>query len=447
MRPWRNPTSCVPWAALAVVVLATGVAHADPAADAAARANEVNRTYCGDAYSLDVALASDATVRVAEDWRQVDEAPAATDEPYLLFWRGVLAQCLGRPESARDDLEGFLAWQTQATGFDDLARQARTRLRRIDRKRGLGTGPVVAYLHAAPAVEIAARYAGGVLVQTQACADDPGSDSINSVCVGGSELWKSDVMPAPVLPGLALSVFPAERIGAEVRVSFAVSPRSTLGMDGGRMPETSLGPRWAFHAGPTFVARTHRAPGARAARLRVTPSFALLHGRVSPWAGNVTSTIDSLLFAGTYRWTAPGAGMDMELAVQIGSRVALRVAPGGGVSFLPRTASVEEVEGPSDEVEILPEPAGLLGGFAHARLGVLLPLGDGGTALAPSVAFLWQTTTLRYPNDLEHDIWYADVSLPEGDRIDERKVYSTRQDLVTVGLELELRIGLARPGG
>lgn len=430
---------------LLAITLVPGRALGDPAADAAAKANEVNLTYCGASYSSNVSLAADSTRRVAEVWGEVDQVYGETQTPYLLFWRGVLAQCLGRGESASEDLQAFLEWQKDDGGFDDLARQAQTRLRRLDRGKDLGTGPVARYLGGDTLLDLSLTWRGGGLLQSAICADDPDGGHLNTPCLGGKEVWKADEMPSLADVELGAALYFTRVLGASLLFDLAATGESTLGTEDGTYPGTAIGPRWSLRAGVSFRVQRPQAPRVRGTRLTLTPAFHLRHGVISSWAGNLTSSGQVIYYPGTYGWTRPGLALKIVLQVQLAPILALNVDLDGGIGLPTGAPTLVERQGPTEEVEILPDPAKLASAFAGGRFGPLIPLGEGKAALIPSVDIRWEGSTLRYPDDLVGDVWTVDVGTVEEPDLESRKVYSVHQHLLTVGAAIELRFGVPRP--
>ena len=431
-------------AALALWLLPCS-ALADDAAEAAAKANEVNLTYCGASYSSNVSLAADSTERVAKVWGEVDRVYADTGTPYLLFWRGILAQCLGKTESATEDLEAFLEWQEDDGGFDDLARQAQSRLRRLDRGKDPGTGPVARHLAADTLLDLSLAWRGGGLMQAVICADDPAAGPLNTPCLGGSEVWKADQMPSLANVEVGAAVHFSRVVGAAVFFELAATADSSLGTEDGTYPETPIGPRWSLWAGPSLRFQRPLAPRVRGTKLTLTPAFHLRHGVISPWAGGLNTTEPILLYPGTFGWTLPGLALRADLQVQIAPALALDLDLEGGIGLPSKGPSLTERQGPAAEVVILPDPAQLTHAFAGARVGPLLPLGEGRVALIPSLFVRWEGSTLRYADDLVGDVWTENVGTEDDPDYKSRKVYSVRQHLLTVGGEIELRFGVPRP--
>jgi hypothetical protein len=443
-------------------VLAPPVARADAAVDAAVRANEVNRKLCGDAYSADVDRAADATRRVADAWAEVDRVHEQTRSSYLLFWRGVLAQCLGRPESARDDLEQFVAAEDRKGPFADLVRQAERRLRRLGRKSEPGSGPLAEYLRTTTVLDLELAYHGGLVVQAQACADDRLA-WVNEGCVGvGRPDWMLASPPVglPLELEVAAAGYPSRVLGIGARLLLSASAESTIGANPEHghpdypyaspgLPPTRIGPSWSLLAGPVFRLQTSRHSARRGVRAALMPALYLRHERISPWAGNIVDKDTALRFAGTYGWTRPGAGLRVEILLETSRKVGLRWAIAGGWCPPRRDPELVTVTEPSSAVSDhtqMPSPVQLAAAMAGLDAGLLIPIGRSGAALVPGVGVSWQFSEIGFPDDESH-VWVSDVLTADGPAEQVERVYSTQQHLVSIRLELGLRWGLsgARP--
>ena len=426
-----------------VVAIAAIQAHAQTVGpvDAAARANEVNQTYCGDAYSRDIELAADSMRRVAEAWSLVNEVYEETDAPYLLFWRGVLAQCLGRPEHAHEDLGSFVVSQNDSGSYADLVRQAKLRLRRLGRRQDLGDGPVARYLHADHWFEGSIGYRAGLIVQSQACTDvaDVSLDLgyLDGACVSGSPpVWKHGLVGQPAGLDAAFAFYPSKVVGVGGRFTLDATATSDLGVDEGWLEPTQVGPLASILLGPVVRLQKPLSTGSRGLRLQVMPAFYARHERISPLAGalNMVKTV-GLTPAGTYGWTLPGLGGQIELSIEASRIIAIRLGAIGGGSIGRDNPALREVEAPSSEIVRMPEPTVLgAAGFIGGHVGLLVATGKGNRAFAPSLNVSWRTSAIGYPDPL------GDEFLGDEDR----RVYSTRQDLLSVTLDLALRFGVER---
>ncbi len=105
-------------------------AQAGQADDAAVRASEVQGEHCNRILREDAALEAAALSVVAGALGQVAEAYEATHKPFLLYWRGVLAECIGYDDDARVDL---LAFWNKTQEDADLATQRDDAVRRLRR--------------------------------------------------------------------------------------------------------------------------------------------------------------------------------------------------------------------------------------------------------------------------------------------------------------------------
>jgi hypothetical protein len=142
-------------AALLLLLLPLPAAAAERSQDAeavAAEAEQAVQSYCSDAAGDDTTLAAQSVARVSEVWARVSETLEQSRKVYLLYWRGVLAQCLDQEVRALDDLRGFLAARSDSTVWASLIADAERRVGRIERRIGgvrgpsPSTGPVVGSL-------------------------------------------------------------------------------------------------------------------------------------------------------------------------------------------------------------------------------------------------------------------------------------------------------------
>jgi hypothetical protein len=123
----------VSWGALLLLFVAAP-AWAGPSDDAAVLAAEVQEAHCSQIVGEDVTLEAGALSTVASALETVSTAYESTRKPFLLYWRGVLAQCVGYDDNARVDLLSF--WNK--TGDDaSVAGQRDDAVRRL---RRLGVG-------------------------------------------------------------------------------------------------------------------------------------------------------------------------------------------------------------------------------------------------------------------------------------------------------------------
>ena len=130
---------------LAVAWLGPGVVCAQSAGSAeeaaAVLAERVHSEHCGAVAAVDVAAAGQAMQPVSEAWVRVSQEFEATPRAYLLYWRGVLAQCLSQEDKAAADLARFVSWYrdagpTSRTTYRSLDEDAWKRLRRLGSSSG-----------------------------------------------------------------------------------------------------------------------------------------------------------------------------------------------------------------------------------------------------------------------------------------------------------------------
>ena len=107
----------------------------------ALEAAEVQNKHCADAYGRDTTRALQSIATVAEVWARVSEQYEKSGETFLLYWRGVLAQCMDQEERGLTDLKGFVAESGSSTLWVALVKDATRRIRQLERKTGTSSGP------------------------------------------------------------------------------------------------------------------------------------------------------------------------------------------------------------------------------------------------------------------------------------------------------------------
>jgi hypothetical protein len=134
----------------------------------AERAARVHQEHCTAVAAGSSEAASVAIQEVNEVWlllsREFDRDPRA----YLLYWRGVLAQCLSQETRAMEDLARFVDWYREADAtargaYHTLDFDGRKRLRRLRGSSETSTTPGVTHRQAPiAAAGIVGLVAGGV---------------------------------------------------------------------------------------------------------------------------------------------------------------------------------------------------------------------------------------------------------------------------------------------
>ncbi len=103
---------------------------------AALEAFSVVNEYCADIGVADVTRHATSVSKVAPAWAAVSEAYEAEGEAFLLYWRGVLAQCLDYQDKAKVDLQAFVVQFMKEAENAAQLRDARARLRRLGVRLG-----------------------------------------------------------------------------------------------------------------------------------------------------------------------------------------------------------------------------------------------------------------------------------------------------------------------
>ena len=114
---------------------------AEPEEDVAVNAARVHDEHCTAVAGVDSQAAGQAMQPVTEAWVRVSQEFEGNPRAYLLYWRGVLAQCLSQEDKAVADLAKFVGWYrdagpTSRNTYSALDKDARKRLRRLDSSSG-----------------------------------------------------------------------------------------------------------------------------------------------------------------------------------------------------------------------------------------------------------------------------------------------------------------------
>ncbi len=158
------------FAGLALLLLPAS-ALAGPAEEIATRAQHAHEAHCPEvAGTEDEGDAARAIVEVGGVWAELADVHDATGATWLLYWRGLLAQCIGQDARAVEALIGFVESGAEAEGMAAMVRNARKRLRRLapdysppKRQRSV------------PSAEVRGRVAGGVALAVGAAGAGVGS--------------------------------------------------------------------------------------------------------------------------------------------------------------------------------------------------------------------------------------------------------------------------------
>jgi len=106
--------------------------------DLAIRASEAQVEYCAEIYGGDVGGAVAGYKEGSTIWGLLNNAIEADPQPVLLYWSGLMAQCLGQEDRAVTDLRRFLGDFEEGgalegdTAFGTMRKDAEKRLKRLD---------------------------------------------------------------------------------------------------------------------------------------------------------------------------------------------------------------------------------------------------------------------------------------------------------------------------
>lgn len=105
--------------------------------DLAIRASEAQVEYCAEIYGGDVGGAVAGYKEVSTIWGQLNTAIDVEPQPVLLYWSGLMAQCLGQDDRAVTDLRRFLGDFEEGgalegdSSFSTMRKDAQKRLKRL----------------------------------------------------------------------------------------------------------------------------------------------------------------------------------------------------------------------------------------------------------------------------------------------------------------------------
>ena len=124
------------WAPLLLLLALPSVASAQAITpvEAAKAAYQVNEEHCAATVDDRTTVAAEALARATEVYADVSATYDASPEPYLLYWRGVLALCIGQDQRGLNDLIAFLDTEGIAASATDQYRDARRRVRIVQRQ-------------------------------------------------------------------------------------------------------------------------------------------------------------------------------------------------------------------------------------------------------------------------------------------------------------------------
>ncbi len=97
----------------------------------AVEASEAHQQWCAQAGQGDVLLASKAIGPVSDVWGRVSEAWETGGSLSLLYWRGMLGQCLSQEELASKDFASFITRAEDEPALRSQVQDAKRRLKRM----------------------------------------------------------------------------------------------------------------------------------------------------------------------------------------------------------------------------------------------------------------------------------------------------------------------------
>lgn len=131
------------WIAICLAPVAARAQDAEPAlgpGEAALFANRVHDEHCANTGAADREVAGLAMEKVAPAYRKVATSYRTHGSAYLLYWRGLLAQCLSLEEEAAEDLQAFVTAMADNSEYGGQIKDARRRLRQLGQRPSAGGG-------------------------------------------------------------------------------------------------------------------------------------------------------------------------------------------------------------------------------------------------------------------------------------------------------------------
>lgn len=437
---------------LTVALAGPGAAQAtDRAVEAAIAAGEANDEHCASLHSGEVERQASSMLALAEVWQHVTEVHEATQQPFLLYWRGVLGQCLGREEAAESDLRAFVASQVGSSSLASTVRQAKERLRRLVGLRDVGKGAAAGYLRRGAAFELSVSWGAGGGLHELACTDPDrppeGPRVENSACDGGTQaVSDSSGVFSPAGVELAVDGFPTRSLGLGARLIVDVA--APTGLPNPRSP----GPTVQVLAGPQLRVLGSAASGGRAGALRIEPRVAVAFSQLSPMAGSAKyGPSTGYLDAGTLELRQFGGALRIEGAIELSPRAVLLLAghvagypplPGSAAGMVtePSTVTLRLADDVTrdEAVRIQPELSSSALLTTGGRADLLFADPHDAIAAGPYVAVDLLHTSAQYPNAPDSTWCAADCAAGDENL---RTVYSTRRDVFVLRGGVQLRFG------
>ena len=171
----------------------------DAASEAIAlEAARIVEEHCAEVAGGTATAAAVSVTTVSEVWRRVSEELEQSRKVYLLYWRGVLGQCLDQEERALTDLTEFVEARRGSDLWSSLVADARRRVTYLQRKLGRRRGLSPAQRRAAAGVGV------GFAVGSAALAGSGGAEWEAARSVAGqiyAEPHDSDDLAALISEG------------------------------------------------------------------------------------------------------------------------------------------------------------------------------------------------------------------------------------------------------
>ncbi len=119
----------------------SALAQAPAAVEVAERAAAAHEAQCSDVAAGKATAAAEALARVGPVLAEVSRSYDASGEPFLLYWRGMLNQCLDQEDRAASDLAAFVKAAAAWPVYAEQVTEAKRRLRGLLPEGGSTTQP------------------------------------------------------------------------------------------------------------------------------------------------------------------------------------------------------------------------------------------------------------------------------------------------------------------
>lgn len=429
---------------LLLILLLPSTARAGLTGDAAYAASNATSEHCSEGWGEHSTKAGALKV-VLDALNQVQIAYQASPEPFLLYWRGTLYQCLGQYEDAITDLEAFVEAERGNPTYAQQVKAAELQLRRSGtRVSAAGAGAAAGWIRRTDPFETTLQYGAGAAARSRVCTDSLDEGFYAASCQGSPEETPFAITAAPSDGRVALTGFFAAPIGFGVAgtAQWAMADESKDETEGGWLKNNSIDwgithPTFVLSAGPVLRLANWRSSN-RALGLRIEPSFAVGVAWFEPLAGDRFWDEEDLSFqtlGGEWRTLHLGASIRVEFQAEVGNR-AVFLADARGVFFAPSGPDrIEQTRPAGGNIQIPLDPTQADRLQVDGGVGALFQAHDSGNvSLGPFLRVTFEGRWLTFPEGDEY-AWSLPGAVSDSPT---HKVFSTQRlkGAITAGLTL-----------